>query len=139
MARSYQNRKLVQDVRTVWDQSPREKFSVDVEKAWERFRYQNQYSSRSSSSDSLPQEDSGSHPTSGHPKSGDVSLGNRSGKSHEESAHTTIFHAPATDFYSRRPGRYWIRYVAIFILAAFLCIYLDNFIYTASFIDEYHD
>src|SRR5690625_85365 len=118
MARSYQNRKLVQDVRTVWDQSPREKFSVDVEEAWERFRYQNQYSSRSSSSDSLPQEDSGSHPTSGHPKSGDVSLGNRSGKSHEESAHTTIFPAPATDFYSRRPGRYWIRYAAIFILAA---------------------
>ena len=97
MARSHQNRKLVQDVRTVWDQSPREQFSVDVEKAWERFRYQNQYSSRPSSRDSLPQEDSGSQPSSGHPKSGDVSLGNRSGKSHEESAHTTIFPAPATD------------------------------------------
>lgn len=118
MARSHQNRKLVQDVRTVWDQSPREQFSVDVEKAWERFRYQNQYSSRPSSRDSLPQEDSGSQPSSGHPKSGDVSLGNRSGKSHEESAHTTIYPAPATDFYSRRPGRYWIRYAAIFILAA---------------------
>src|SRR5690625_5888853 len=118
MARSHQNRKLVQDVRTVWDQSPREQFSVDVEKAWERFRYQNQYSSRPSSRDSLPQEDSGSQPSSGHPKSGDVSLGNRAGKSHEESAHTTIFPATATDFYSRRPVRYRIRYAAIFIISA---------------------
>lgn len=41
MAESHGNRRLVQEVNEVWNQSPPEDFDVDVQNAWEQYRYRN--------------------------------------------------------------------------------------------------
>lgn len=125
MAQSYQNRKLVQEVRTVWDQSPREEFSADVEKAWERFRYQNQHGRNSPhSKDPFHQTEARFQPSSGLPQHGEISLHIRSGKSQQKLGQSTVLRSPETDFFSRRPGRSWIRYAAIFVLAACVGLFI---------------
>jgi transmembrane sensor len=42
MAKSHENRRLVQELKQVWNQSPPENFNVDVQHAWEQFSYRNQ-------------------------------------------------------------------------------------------------
>ena len=48
MAKSHENRRLVQELKQVWDQSPPENFKVDVQHAWEQFRYRNQKKTQAS-------------------------------------------------------------------------------------------
>ena len=48
MAESQENRRLVLELKEVWDQSPPENFKVDVQHAWEQFRYRNQKKTQSS-------------------------------------------------------------------------------------------
>jgi transmembrane sensor len=42
MAKSHENRRLVQELKEVWNQSPPENFKVDVQHAWEQFSYRHQ-------------------------------------------------------------------------------------------------
>lgn len=42
MAEAHENRRIIQEVREVWNQTPSENFEVDVQQAWEKFRYRNQ-------------------------------------------------------------------------------------------------
>lgn len=41
MSQSQENRRMVQDLKKVWEQTPLEDFDLDVEHAWEQFRYRN--------------------------------------------------------------------------------------------------
>ena len=42
MAKSHENRRLVQELKQIWGQSPPENFNVDVQHAWVQFSYRNQ-------------------------------------------------------------------------------------------------
>ena len=42
MAEAHENRRIIQDVRDVWNRTPPEDFDVDVQQAWEQFRYRSQ-------------------------------------------------------------------------------------------------
>lgn len=42
MAEAHENRRIIQEVKEVWNQTPAENFEVDVQQAWEQFRYRNQ-------------------------------------------------------------------------------------------------
>ena len=42
MAESRENQRLVEEVKEIWNQAPTEEFEVDVQHAWEQFRYRNQ-------------------------------------------------------------------------------------------------
>lgn len=44
MAEAHENRRIIQEVRDVWNRTPPETFDVDVQQAWEQFRYRNQKS-----------------------------------------------------------------------------------------------
>ncbi|MCC5908206.1 MAG: FecR domain-containing protein [Balneolaceae bacterium] len=46
MAESLENRRLVLEVKEIWNQAPPEEFEVDVQHAWEQFRYRNQKNTR---------------------------------------------------------------------------------------------
>ena len=48
MAESQENRRLVQELKQVWNQSPPENFNVDVQHAWEQFSYRHQKKTQSS-------------------------------------------------------------------------------------------
>ena len=42
MAEAHENRRIIQEVKEVWNETPPENFDVDVQQAWEQFRYRNQ-------------------------------------------------------------------------------------------------
>lgn len=42
MAEAHENRRIIQEVKQVWNQTPPENFEVDVQQAWEHFRYRSQ-------------------------------------------------------------------------------------------------
>jgi len=48
MAKSHENQRVVQELKQVWDQSPSENFNVDVQHAWEQFRYRHQKKTQAS-------------------------------------------------------------------------------------------